>query len=133
MDIQKMHGLEDARSGEYDVCIWGAGFLGRQKGLELLRKRGISVDYYCDNNSLLWGKEIVDGIKCISPKELQAKGKPVICFLMVTNNIAKEVMLQLKGMGIERVVLFDDLFTEEKEEYFSAISKIWLREIKIAP
>lgn len=113
-----MNYMEDIQSGQYCVCIWGAGFLGKQKGFELLKKKGIVVDYYCDNNKNLWGKEIVGGIRCISPMELQEKGDKIICFLMMTNSNAKKVLIQLKSMGIEKVISFDELFIEEKQEYF---------------
>jgi len=107
-----------AQSGRYEVCVWGAGYLGTQSGLQMLYKRGISVDYYCDNNSELWGKEIQDGIFCISPDELQKKKENIICFLMIGCTKVDFVLPQIESMGIERVVLFDDLFIEEKEEYF---------------
>ena len=109
--------LELAKEGDYEVCIWGAGFLGTEKGLQLLNKRGILVDYYCDNNSALWGKEIVNGIKCISPTELEKRRSKVICFLFLASTVTDDVLNQIKEMQIERVVLFDELFAEEKEVY----------------
>lgn len=118
MNNQKKNYIQCAQSGKYDVCIWGAGFLGTQKGLQMLIERDIQVDYYCDNNSSLWGKKIVKDICCISPKELQARKEKVVCFLFVTNVFGEEILVQLKKMGIERIVLFDDLFIEEKEKYF---------------
>lgn len=81
MDYTKREYIKSARNHEYEVCVWGAGFLGTQKGLELLYKREISVNYYCDNNQELWGKEVINGVKCISPIELQERSENVICFL----------------------------------------------------
>lgn len=123
MDNRKELYLQHAKSNEYEVCIWGAGFLGTGKGLQILKKRKISVDYYCDNNSKLWGKEVIDGIRCISPDELQKKKGRVVCFLMMTNMYAETVLIQLNDMGIKEVVVFDDLFIEEKEEYFPFMKK----------
>lgn len=118
MDSQKERYMENARSGNYDICIWGAGFLGTQKGLQLLSKRGISVDYYCDNNSKLWGSDIVEGIPCISPEELQQRKDTVVCFLMVGYMKVAPILQQMENMGIEQIIVFDDLLIEEKEEYF---------------
>ncbi len=118
MDKIKREYIELAKKGECEVCIWGAGFLGTQKGLELLQKRHISIDYYCDNNPELWGKEIINGIKCISPAQLQGKRDKVICFLFLSCTAEDSVIQQIKSMKIERVILFDDLMREEKEEYF---------------
>lgn len=123
MYTKKTNYIVQAQSGICDICIWGAGFLGTQKGLELLNKKGIAVNYYCDNNHYLWGRDIINGIKCISPAELQKKKGNIICFLMMTNNSAKEVMTQLKDMGIEQVISFDELFIEEEEEYFLFMKK----------
>lgn len=118
MDKLKREYIELAKSGEYEVCIWGAGFFGTQKGLELLNKRGIHADYYCDNNSELWGREIIDGIRCISPEELQIRREKVVCFLFLRCTAVESVLEQMRHMQIKRIVLFDDLFVDEKEEYF---------------
>ena len=110
--------IELAKRKEYVVCIWGAGYIGTGNGLQILKNRGIAVDYYCDNNDSLWGKEIADNILCISPKELQQKRDSVICFVMVGVVDADNVLQQIKDIGIEKIVLYNDLFEEEKETYF---------------
>ncbi len=110
--------IELARNEKFEVCVWGAGYLGTQSGLKLLYKRGILVNFYCDNNSELWGKEIINGIYCISPEELQKKKENMICFLMVGCTKVDAVLRQMEHIGIKHIVLFDDLFIEEKEEYF---------------
>lgn len=115
-DIQKF--IELAKSGDYVVCVWGAGYLGKKIGLPLLYKRGIKVDFYCDNNCELWGQEITDGIRCISPEQLQEKKDKVICFVLVGTTKIEQVSQQIEEMGICRLVWFDDLFLGEKEEYF---------------
>ncbi len=116
-DIKREY-IKHAQDKKYEVCIWGAGFLGTQKGLELLYKHGISVDYYCDNNQDIWGKEIIKGVRCISPMTLQERKEKVICFLFLATSRADSVLKQMNDMGIERIVLFDELFSEEQEEYF---------------
>lgn len=123
MEKRKEKYIEYARSNQYKVCIWGAGFLGTQKGLELLNKRNITVDYYCDGNSNLWGKEIVNGIKCISPYDIEKKKETMICFVFVRTSYVDSVLRELNDIGIEKVILFDELFAEEKEEYFPFMKK----------
>ena len=118
MDCVKLEYIKGVLNHEYEVCIWGAGFLGTRKGLELLSKRGISADLYCDNNPELWGKEIINGVKCISPKELQERKQGVICFLFLASSKVPSVLKQMTDLGIERIILFDELFEEEKEAYF---------------
>lgn len=109
--------IELAKSKEYEVCIWGAGYVGSEFGLSLITKRGITIDYYCDSNNLLWGTEVVDGIKCISPEELGKKDK-VICFVMVGLWYGDEVTRQLNEMGVEHVIQFNDLYEEETLQVF---------------
>lgn len=118
MDSITQRYIESAKNQEYEVCIWGAGFLGTQKGLELLNKRGILPDYYCDNNQELWGKEIINSVTCISPIELSKRKEKVICFLFLASSKVASVLTQMDELGIKKIVLFDDLFAEEKEEYF---------------
>ena len=47
------------------VCIFGAGANGIYAAEEL-RRQGIQIAFFCDNNFKLWEKEIMDGIKCMS-------------------------------------------------------------------
>lgn len=115
-DIEKH--IKSAQSGDYIVCVWGAGYIGIQIGLPLLYKKGIKVDFYCDNNCELWGQEIVDGIRCISPEQLQEKKDKVICFALVGTTKIEQVSRQIEDLEIERLVRFDDLLLEEKKEYF---------------
>lgn len=118
MNGQTLEYIKQAKSGKYDVCIWGAGYIGTGTGLQLLKKRGIIINYYCDNNPSFWGKEIVDGILCISPDELKNRSKKVICFLLVGVLNIKSVLQQIKHIGIQKIVIYNDLFIEEMPEYF---------------
>lgn len=112
-----------AKSGKFEVCIFGAGFIGTQCGFALLEKRNIKVDLFCDNNSSFWGKEIKGGILCISPNELEKRKDRIICFLMVGSLYCDDVYRQLETMGIKRVVQYNDLFEEEEENYFPFMSR----------
>lgn len=118
MDIQSIGYIEDAKSKKYEVCIWGAGYIGTQFGLPLLKKRDVEVDYYCDSNSSLWGQEITEGIQCISPDELRKKADRVVCFLMVGVLYCDEVYEQIEKMGLKRIVKYNDLIQEETINYF---------------
>lgn len=109
--------LELAKSKEYEVCIWGAGYVGKEFGLPFIKRRGITIDYYCDSNALLWGTEVVNGIKCISPEELRKKDK-IICFVMVGLWYREEVTRELEKMGVEHVIQFNDLYEEETLQIF---------------
>lgn len=117
-DNHVMEYIELAQSGKYEVCIWGAGYIGTGIGLKLLKKRKIRVDYYCDNRTELWGKKIIDEIMCISPEELQSRKDKVLCFVMIGAVDSEEVLQQIKTIGVEKIVLYNELFEIETEEYF---------------
>lgn len=51
------------------LCIFGVGILGRSV-YGRCKKRGLHVDFFCDNNPLNQGRTIVDDVKCISFEEL---------------------------------------------------------------
>lgn len=118
MDARSMKYMEEAGRKDCEVCIWGAGYIGTQFGLPLLKKRRIAADYFCDNNSSLWGQEIAEGIRCISPGELKEKADRVVCFLMVGVLYCDEVLAQINDMGIKRIVTYNDLIQEETINYF---------------
>ena len=52
------------------VYVFGAGVNGVYAANEL-RKQGIKIRAFCDNNQNIWGKEIALGISCICPEEAE--------------------------------------------------------------
>ena len=66
--------LKDNRD---EVYIFGAGVNGKY-ALGVLQQEGITVVGFMDNNEDLWGKEIVDGLKCINPNTMNASSKVII-------------------------------------------------------
>ena len=82
-----------------EVVLWGTGN-GFVKHLSTVEEV-CSVKYVCDNNKSKWGKEIVPGIKCISPKEL-SELKDIFVVLMIEDaKIAFQIANQLLDMGID--------------------------------
>ena len=107
--------LQLAKSGQYKVCMWGAGYVGRNHGYTMLRNLGIKVDFYCDNNEELYGKEIKEGICCINKEEFPSK---VICFVMVSSHLVGDVKKQLNNMDIEYIVEYSQLCCYVAKDYF---------------
>lgn len=118
LNQKDLENIELAKNGTFKVCVFGAGYIGTQCGFALLKKRNIKPDFFCDNGSAMWGKEIRDGILCISPNELEKRKEDIICFLMVGALYCDEVYKQLEMMGIKRIVQYNDLFEAEEENYF---------------
>jgi FlaA1/EpsC-like NDP-sugar epimerase len=84
------------------VCF-GAGAMGRA-ALSALKECGIKVDYFCDNAEPLWGSEI-DGVKVISPIQLQEMNSKQEIFTLITSAYRDDIKAQLKKMDI---VVFND-------------------------
>ena len=108
--------IEEIKKGKRESCIYGAGIIGKNFGLAILKKRGIMPDFYCDSNSDLWENEVTEGIKCISIGELK-KRNPV-CFIMVAYAIRKEIYEFIKSLGITDIIFYDDLCEMELDSYF---------------
>lgn len=114
-----------AQMEDFQVCIWGAGYIGRGFGLKLLKQLEIKVDFYCDNNLKLCGKEIVDGIRCVEHEKLKDNCKKTICFLIMRSDYIGEVYEQLLNMGISNIVTYQDLLEMDGfvEQYCSFMKK----------
>jgi len=108
-DIQMGMLLSKARQDDYDVCVWGAGKIGTGAGKKFLEDYNIQIDYYCDNNQALTDTLIIDGIYCRSYKYLLLHNKKTVCFLLVGYTISQAVYIQLKNMGIENIITYEDI------------------------
>ncbi len=112
---QTMELIRAAQEKRFEVCIWGAGKAGTS-GINILKKLGISVDFFCDRNPKLWGTTIVDGIKCISVNQISSKD--VICFAMASVQDINEICKDAQMLGIEKIVTYDELCDIEIKSYF---------------
>jgi 2-succinyl-5-enolpyruvyl-6-hydroxy-3-cyclohexene-1-carboxylate synthase len=80
------------------VVLWGTGY-NFSKNLSEVEQH-CNIQYVCDNNSVKWGKEIVSGIKCISPNELEKMENIFVVIMMEDARIAFQIANQLLDMGI---------------------------------
>lgn len=85
--------------------IYGAGEWGRAVYWRL-KHLGISIDYFVDSDESKSGKEIVDGVRCLSPKEMLADGlqNKIIVMGIGNEEARKAVMNELKKKGCTEVV-----------------------------
>lgn len=80
------------------VVLWGTGY-SFSKNLSKVEQY-CNVQYVCDNNSNKWGKKIISGIKCISPKELEKMENIFVVIMLEDARIAFQIANQLLDMGI---------------------------------
>lgn len=93
------------------ICIWGCGQTGTKVGYDLVQKIGLNIDFFCDSNPALQGKEIVDGIICDRPSRIIIEKAFVL--VMVTEIFEDDVLNTLIDMGVNKdsVVTCTELVT----------------------
>ncbi|HYF84374.1 MAG TPA: FkbM family methyltransferase [Clostridia bacterium] len=90
-------------SGNNKICFYGAGQVGNDTYKSIL-PLGVKVDFFCDSNPEKWGKEIVDGIKCISLQELYEMKYSVLCFVTAGISNSNVIYRQLVNAGLTNIV-----------------------------
>lgn len=88
------------------VCIFGVGKMAEGWGYDFVRKWGSdNITCFSDNNPAMWGKIIIDGIKCVPPDELSKHGKELVCIVAVNEVNSGPILEQLSQLGIDNVLL----------------------------
>ena len=91
------HGYRKEDSPE--IICFGAGN-ALEKNIKKIRKI-YPLKTVCDNNPDKWGKELLEGIKCISPSELKEKEKVIVIILVYSKGCAKQIESHLQEMELE--------------------------------
>lgn len=81
------------------VVLWGTGGCFSRNLSQV--EQYCDVKYACDNNASKWGKEIVSGIKCISPAELSRMKDVFVVIMLEDAKQAFQVANQLLDMNID--------------------------------
>jgi len=95
VDIESLK--EQIKDNTTLVCF-GAG-AGGHAAKSALREYGYTIDYFCDNSETLWGSKI-DGIKVLSPKQLQKLNSKQEILVLITSGYHSEIKEQLGSLGI---------------------------------
>lgn len=91
---------------EPQIVGWGAGNYFYKKADELVKK--CNMKYVCDRNPDLWGKELVEGVKCISPQDLFQMDNVLVIIIAENIFFIEEIKKELHYMGIDRFECVDD-------------------------
>ena len=98
--------LKENFNGE--VCIFGAGYIGKNWGYDLIKISGMTVNFYCDNN-IKPGSIIRDNIKVRSVEYLYQNKSKVQVFLTVSEQYQKAICEQLYQQGISNIIVVDHI------------------------
>lgn len=88
-------------NSDSDTILFGAS----EGGLEIYQKLSsldVEVDYFCDNNSNLWGTKFCEKL-VLSPSELLGLIEPDI---LISSSFQTDIYAQLKEMGLQNVYHF---------------------------
>jgi len=83
---------------KWNVVLWGCGRCFAKNLANV--KKYCKAQYVCTNSSERWGKEIVQGVLCISPEQLSEMKDLFVVLMMDNNKSAFQVSNQLLDMGI---------------------------------
>ena len=91
---------------EQRTIIYGSGMFGKNVRFFLQNECGISVDYFCDKNPVLWGNVIEDHIKCMSLEELVSQKDHCNIIIAVAYRYLDEVKRYFEQNYIKNYMTF---------------------------
>lgn len=94
------------RTWKGEVCIFGAGTLGRITAYNFLKVFGFKISFYCDN-FVPAGTLINNEILIRDNDYLYNNQETVLVFLCISAKYQKEVLQQLKKHGVKHIVIID--------------------------
>jgi hypothetical protein len=89
-----------------EICVFGAGKIGKGMAYELLKAAGIGIDFYCDNYVAL-GTVVRDGIKIKPLQYLYDNKENVKVFVAVSELYQDSIISQLQERGVGNLFLID--------------------------
>lgn len=101
------------------VCLFGVGGLAEHWGYDFVKEwSNNNIVCFSDNNANLWGKTIIDGLKCVPPSELSKYGDDLIAVMLVQDCYQESISKQLeteniKSVGIKREWFYIDELIEK--------------------
>lgn len=99
--------FENMYKGRFkEVCLFGAGRIGKTWGYDLVSGSGIKVDFYCDN-IVPSGTIVRDGIEVRDIQYLYENKERVQVFLTVGQQNQKRILDQLQSHDIADVFIVD--------------------------
>ena len=117
---EKLHYYEKlkrlSKEGKNSICIFGASEIGISIA-DNLKRNGIEINMFVDNDFQKWGEKIYDEKYCYSPKKLKTIDQPIILLgLTQTDKVAK----QLEQMGVHNNVVKNPV------DYFHTDTNNWI-------
>lgn len=110
--------IETIRKYKY-ISLFGVGKLAENWGYNFIKDwSDNNIVCFSDNNASMWGKNIIDGLKCVPPSELSKYGDDMITVILVQEHYQEAISKQLeaenvKSIGIKMEWLYTDYLIEK--------------------
>lgn len=92
-----------------EICLFGAGYIGKTQGYETIKAFGLNVDFYCDNN-IMPGTIVRDGIEVRDIQYLYRNKERIWVFITVSKRYQEQIAGQLEEHGIHNFEVIDWAF-----------------------
>ena len=94
-----------------NVCLYGAGLIGKTWGYDVVVATGLKPDFYCDKK---YGRgDRINGLPCIDIYYLEAIRESVLVFLTLKEEFQSDVKEELMKRGISNIVALGDCFFQD--------------------
>lgn len=101
------------------ICLFGAELNGQSLAYYLNSNR-IKIDFFCDNNSKIWNKNICLNISCLSPDKLKNINNEDL-YIIISSRYYNEIEQQLSILGFNNYSVFPSyLYLKVKNYLLSA-------------
>lgn len=105
------------------VSLFGVGKMAESWGYRFVKEWSQGhIVCFSDNNSVLWGKTIIDGLKCVPPAHLAEYGSNMLAVMLVKPELQEEIAGQLAAQGTEAIgISLEWLYIDEMIEQYLQI------------
>ncbi len=93
--------------GYKNIVIYGVGDYF-YRNYEMIKKADAEI-YLCDSDPQKWGKEIIDGVFCMSPEEMMKLENYVVIISVEQVTTSFEIARSLRGLGVTEIDHIDNL------------------------
>ncbi len=91
--------------GKYKyISLFGVGKRAENWGYNFVKEwSDDNIVCFTDNNASMWGKTVIDGLKCVPPDELTKYGDDMIVVLLVQECYQEAISRQLEAVNVKSI------------------------------
>lgn len=107
------------------ICLFGAALNGQSLAYYLNSNR-IKIDFFCDNNSMIWNKNVCLNIPCFSPDKLKNINNEDL-YIIISSRYYNEIKNQLANLGFNNYSILPSYLYLKVKNYLLSVN---FKEIK---